>query len=93
MCPFYFGVKRMYSSVLEMLEVNKCFWCVFLCCAVFVCTVLHDAMGALRVPQALYAAAAAAAAMQTMGREHRDMDVPALIAQLKKSHRWHVETA
>jgi hypothetical protein len=36
---------------------------------------------------------AAAAAMQTMGREHRDMDVPALIAKLKKSHRWHVETA
>lgn len=47
---FYFcGLKRMYSSVLEMLE--------------------------------------------TMGREHRGMDVPALIAQLKKSHRWHVETA
>jgi hypothetical protein len=39
------------------------------------------------------ATTAAAAAVQTMGREHRDMDVPALIAQLKKSHRWHVETA
>lgn len=31
--------------------------------------------------------------LQVMGREHRDMDVPALIQQLKKSHRWHVETA
>lgn len=49
-CIFYFcGLKRMYSSVLDMLEV--------------------------------------------MGREHCDMDVPALIKELKKSHRWHVETA
>lgn len=31
--------------------------------------------------------------VQVMGREHRDMDVPALIQELKKSHRWHVETA
>lgn len=30
---------------------------------------------------------------QVMGREHRNIDVPALISQLKKSHRWHVETA
>jgi hypothetical protein len=40
-----------------------------------------------------HTAVAAAAAVQTMGREHRNMDVPALIGQLKKSHRWHVETA
>eukprot|EP00878_Enallax_costatus_P003594 GHUV01003808.1.p1 GENE.GHUV01003808.1~~GHUV01003808.1.p1 ORF type:complete len:352 (+),score=82.06 GHUV01003808.1:1450-2505(+) len=47
---FYFcGLKRMYSSVLEMLE--------------------------------------------TMGRENRGIDVPALITKLKKTHRWHVETA
>ncbi|KAF8058332.1 hypothetical protein HT031_005649 [Scenedesmus sp. PABB004] len=48
---FYFcGLKRMYASVLEVLE--------------------------------------------SMGRERSPaLDVPALIAQLKKSHRWHVETA
>lgn len=46
---FYFcGLKRMYSSVLDVLEA--------------------------------------------MGRE-RGVDVPVLIAQLKASHRWHVETA
>lgn len=36
---------------------------------------------------------ATASHLQTMGREHKDMDVPALIQKLKKTHRWHVETA
>jgi hypothetical protein len=54
---------------------------------------LTAAAAAAVAAAAVAAAAAAATTLQTMGREHRDMDVPALIAKLKKSHRWHVETA